>query len=505
MAAKKTTTDNGAPVDSYQAKYDPNSIGSTGLKQFGGYVVEEYLKELRGSKAATTYRQMADNDPTVGAILFVITTLIRNLEWNVQATDDSPEAEEAKEFVEQVMNDMSGSWSSLMSEVCSMFTYGFAPMEIIWKKRQGPDHPTGEGRSMYDDGKIGIRSIALRAQNTVTRWGIDEQDGSIDGMWQQPWSGAQVYIPIEKMLLFRTTDEKGNPEGRSILRTCYRPWFFMTRIEEIEAIGIERDLAGLPVVYVPGNLLSADASQDEKKTAEAFKKMVRQIKRDQQEGIVLPSTRDQSGNLLFDLKLLATGGSRQMNTTAVVDRYAKRIATAVMADFLFLGQAATGSFALSSDKTALFATAIGAFTKSIADVFNRHLLPRLWKLNGLDFEQMPSLVPGDIEKPDLVAVGEFISKMTAAGATMFPDRELENHLRKAAGLPPAPEAMEEGGLDPRMQEKIDQQAALAEANAELGLGPNGETPPADGAGDKPADGGAAADDGEDDDEAEVED
>jgi hypothetical protein len=429
--------------DGYSVKYDPNSIGSTGLKQFGGYVSEEFLKELRGSNAARVYREMSDNDPTIGAIIFVISNLIKNMEWSVQAVDDSPEAEEAKDFVEEVMHDMSNSWVSMISEVCSMFTYGFAPLEIIWKRRLGPEHPNGEGRSLYDDGKIGIRSLSLRAQNTIPRWEFDDADGSVLGMWQQPWSGGQVFIPIEKLLLFRTTDERGNPEGRSLLRTAYRPWYFKKRIEEIEAIGVERDLAGLPVAYVPGQYLDATADAQDKAVGAAFSKMVRSIKRDQQEGLVLPSTRDASGNLMFDIKLLSTAGSRQLNTTQIVDRYDKRIATSVMADFVFLGQGSVGSWALSSDKTALFATAIGAFTKLISDVFNRHLLPRLWKLNGLDFEYLPNVLPGDLEGADLTALGEFISKMTAAGAPMFPDTELENHLRKQAGLPPVPEDRDE--------------------------------------------------------------
>ena len=111
----------------------------------------------------------------------------------------------------------------------------------------------------------------------------------------------------------------------------------------------------------------------------------------------------------------------------------------MLADFIFLGQQAVGSFALSSDKTALFATAIGAFTGAIADVINRQLLPRLWALNGLDFEMMPSLSFADLEKPNLSELGTFLQSLTAAGAPMFPDRELENHLRNVAGLPPAPE------------------------------------------------------------------
>lgn len=420
--------------------YDPSSIGASGLRHIGGYVQEEFLPALRGTKAANVYREMADNDPVVGAILFAITMLIRQVEWTVQATDDSPEAEAAKEFVEEVLfEDMSVPFQTVIDEVCSMFTYGFAPMEIIWKKRIGPDAPNGAGRSNYDDGKIGIRTIALRAQNTITRWEIDPEDGSIDGVWQQPFTGPAVCIPISKMLLFRTTEQRQNPEGRSVLRNAYRPWLFKKRIEEIEGIGIERDLAGLPVAYVPGNFLSGEADVDERRVATAFKEMVKSIKRDRNEGVILPSTRDASGNLMFDLKLLSTGGSRTFDTSKVIDRYDRRIAMCTLADFIFLGQSAVGSFALSSDKTALFSTAIGAFTKSIAEVFNRHLIPRLWKLNGLDYEVAPKLVAGDLETPDLAGLGTFLSYLVGAGAQLFPDRELENHLRKLAGLPPAPE------------------------------------------------------------------
>ena len=424
-------------------KYDPTSLGTSGLRQYGGYVQEEFLRELKGLNGARVYREMADNDPIVGALLFAIQMLIRQVDWRVQAADDSPEAEDAKQFVEEVMHDMSTSWSAVISEICSMFVYGYAPMEIIWKKRVGSDENDGTRRSAYTDGKIGIRAIALRSQNTIFRWQIDPIDGSIDGVWQQPYDRAQVLIPIEKLLLFRTTEERQNPEGRSILRNAYRPWFLKKRIEEVEGVGIERDLAGLPIAYIPGSYLATGADAVDKRLAAEFKKLVTSVKRDTHEGILLPSDRDASGNLLFDIKLLSTGGSRQFDTTKVIDRYNRAIATSVLADFIFLGQGTTGSFALSSNKTEIFATAIGAFLNGIADVFNRHLLPRLWKLNGMEHEFMPCLVPGDLEKPDLGALGAFLQSLTSAGAMLFPDRELENHLREAAGLPLAPEESED--------------------------------------------------------------
>lgn len=419
-------------------RFDATSLGTTGLRQYGGYLAEEFLTQLRGWNGARVYREMADNDAIVGAVLFAVTRLVRQVEWRVQATDDSAEAEAAKAFVEEVMADMSTSWSSVIAEICSMFVYGFAPLEIIWKRRGGMDAADAARRSAYSDGKIGIRALSLRAQNTVLRWDIDTDDGSIDGLWQQPWSGPMAYIPIEKLLLFRTTEEKNNPEGRSLLRSAYRSWWNKKRIEEIEGIGIERDLAGLPVARIPGEYFDPSMSQYAPQL-EAWKRLVTQIRRDQQEGVLIPSDTDANGKPLFDLQLLSTGGTRSFDTTQVIDRYSRAIASSVLADFIFLGQGATGSFALSSDKTELFATAIGAYTKAIAETFSRHLLPRLWALNGMDYAVMPTIVPGDLERADLAKLGDFLAKLTAAGAQLFPDRELENHLRQEAGLPLAPE------------------------------------------------------------------
>ncbi|HEY6965868.1 MAG TPA: hypothetical protein VI229_00240 [Burkholderiales bacterium] len=431
-----------SPTDTKKLKFDPAVIGDTGLRQYGGIVVEEFLKELLGVKGARVYREMADNDPIVGAVLFAITMLIRQCKFTVQAKDDSTEAEDAKTFVEECLDDMSQPFSASIAEICSMFVYGYAPMEIIWKRRIGPEESDGARRSRFTDGKIGIRALSLRGQSSLLKWEINQEDGSIDGMWQQPIAKPSVLIPIIKLVLFRTTEEKNNPEGRSILRNAYRPWYFKKRIEEIEGVGVERDLAGLPVVSIPGDYMAPDADENDKKVLAAWQRMVTQIRRDQQEGVVIPSDRDASGNRMFELELLSTGGARAFDTTKIVDRYNRAIATSVLADFIFLGQSSVGSFALSSDKTALFAAAVGAFTANISETLNRHLLPRLWRLNGLDDATMPSIHAEDLEHANIAEVGQFLTALTGAGAMLFPDRELENALRDMAGLPPAPEDSE---------------------------------------------------------------
>lgn len=450
-------------------KFQPEEMGVTGLSHTGGYITEEFLEQLKGRKGTKVYRQMADNDPIVGAVLFAILMLIRQVKWTLQPADDTDKAQEMADLVAGMLfEDMEGTWEDALTEMLTMLQFGYAPMEIVLKRRKGRDSRDPTTRSNFDDGYFGVRKMALRAQETVERWEIAE-NGDILGLWQQPETGPQVYIPIDRFLLFRTQSVKNNPEGRSILRNAYRPWFFKSRMEEIEGIGVERDLAGLPVVRAPGALFKHDAGPEEKRTLRSYKEMARNIKRDKNEGLVIPNTRDDKGNYLFDVSLLSSGGTRQFNTTEIIDRYDKRIAMTVLADFIFLGQSSAGSFALSSDKTALFSTAIGGFLKQIAAPLNNRLIPELWRRNGFSYDLMPTLTHGDVETVDLDQLCKLIDTMAGAGATVFPDRELENVLRERGGLPQAPEDSDADSVerDKRLYGEGDDKTKAAAAAAKV--------------------------------------
>lgn len=296
---------------------DLTELGSTGLRRSGGTVYEEFLVNLRGIRGAKTYREMADNDPTIGSMLFAIEKVITRLEWRVDPyTDGSEDGEitsedkEVAAFVESCLNDMSDSWDSTLSQMLSMLVFGYSYHEIVYKVRGG-DVRDPQKNSKYNDNRIGWRKMPIRAQETLFRWVMDD-DGGIQGLIQvDPSTGGTHMIPIEKALLFRTTTQKNNPEGRSILRNAYRPWFFKRRIEEIEAIGIERDLAGLPVAYVPPEFLSSTATAEQASVLASIQNIVTSIKRNEQEGIVMPSMYDDQGHKVFDLVLLSSGGSRQ--------------------------------------------------------------------------------------------------------------------------------------------------------------------------------------------------
>ena len=401
--------------------------GRTGLFRFNtGWIYEEFLNELRGRKGIEVYKEMSENDDVIGAILFATEMLMRQSEWSIQEASPSQIDLDAAEFVRSCMDDMEETWSDFISEVLSFLTYGWSYHEIVYKRRMG-NTKNPETKSKYTDGLIGWRKLPIRSQDTLWEWKYDDKDNLIGMVQSAPPTYEQIFIPIEKALHFKTKSRKGNPEGRSILRNSYRNWYFKRRIQEIEGIGIERDLAGLPVLEAPEGVdIWSDEYKDDLAKAESI---VRSVRRDEREGIVL-------GNG-WKFTLTSTGGRRQFDTNQIIERYDTRMAMTVLADFVLLGHQNVGSFALSSDKTELFGVAMGAFLDLICEAFNNQAIPRLIDINGDHFKGItdyPQLVHGDIEQQDLGQLGDFVSKMVGIGA-ITPDEPMEDYLRMAADLP----------------------------------------------------------------------
>ena len=421
-------------------------IGVTGLHRFGGHVHEEFLRELQGPRGMKIYKEMSSNDAVIGGVLFAFEYLARQVSWRVAPSSEDPKDKEVAEFVWGALNDMSFTWIDTLAEIFSMLSFGWSWFEIVFKRRQGANPDPGK-RSKFDDNRIGWRKWSIRSQDSLFQWVFDE-DGGIQAMVQVAAPDFKVRtIPIGKSLLFRTSTHKNNPEGFSMLRRAYRSWFFKKRIQEIEGIGIERDLAGLPQIIPPEGYDLFNPNDPQAVTMlNRAERLVRNIRRDEQEGIVLPHG--------WEIKLLSTGGRRQFDTNAIVGRYDSRIAMSVLADFILLGHEKVGSFALSDSKTHLFAVALGSFLDSVVDVINTHAIPQLLRFNGENVEFPPELVHGDIEDADLTAIGDFVTKVTQAGIDLSDD-EMVRHLRDVANFPARSEEAEEG-------RRIEEEGALEE-------------------------------------------
>lgn len=411
-----------------------NEIGRTGLKRYtmAGGIYEEFLTELRGSKGVEVYKEMSENDDVIGAILFAIEMMMRQVYFTIEPGGDSKKDEEAAEFVQQCLDDMQVTWSDTLSDILTFLQYGWSYHEIVYKVRRG-NNKDRRLHSKYDDGLIGWRKLPIRSQDTLFEWRYDEDDELLGMVQMAPPTYEQIFIPLDKALLFRTKSRKDSPEGRSILRNAYRSWHFKKRMQEIEGIGVERNLAGFPVLKAPEGLeelWNPDDPEMVRMLAQA-EAIVTNIKVDKKMGVVLPPG--------WELTMASTGGAGKsaVDTNMIIERYDSRIASTVMADFILLGHQNVGSFALADNKTNMFSVAMGSFLDTICDVFNNQAIPKLINMNADHFKgitEYPKMIHSDIEGPDLPALSTFVKDMVGVGV-LTPDESIEDYLRRTANLP----------------------------------------------------------------------
>lgn len=443
-------------------------LGQSGLKRSYGYVYEELLPQLQGRRAVNVYQEMSQNSSVIGAVLFAIDMFMRKVAWRIEAASDSDADQKKAEYVASCKDDMGHSWPDFISEINTMLVFGWSWFEIVYKQRFNDETDEfGTATSKFNDGMIGWKKFMPISQDSWWRWDFDPESGETIGMWQRPAPDySERYLPIGKSLHFRTTSRKDNPEGASILRTAYRSWYFLKRIEEIEAVGVERDLAGIPIATVPAEMLGENASTDDKAMVQSIIQLVQNVRRDEQEGIVWPQAYDQAGNELYTFKLLTSGGSRQFPTDTIISRYESRIAMTALADFLLLGNDSTnnGSYALATSKSSMFQSALETWLNSIENVINDRAIPLLFRQNGINSGPYPKFRHDIVQKPTLPDLATLVSSMAGAGAQLFPDIELENHLREYAELPirepnPKNEALEEKIINQQLDTMLASSAA----------------------------------------------
>ena len=431
---------------------DLRELGSTGLKRQGGVVYEEYLPELTGSRWLRIVRQMQD-EAVVAAMLFAVEMQTRQVTWQVKPANESKSAQKWADFVSGCVDDMSSTWDDVLSEILTMLPYGYSLMEIVYKQRNG-ESMNGMPESKFDDGLLGWRKWSPRAQETIDEWEFDDK-GGIKGAWQQDtYAGdsTSVFLPIEKLLLFRTTSKKNNPEGRSVLRSAYRPYYFSHQLSNSQAIMYER-LNGIPIGRVPAQVMSSTATAAQQAIFSDMKDIVVNLRIDEQAGVVLPSDRDEHGEYRYDISLIRADASGGYDIEASIARYQLGILMSMMADFILIGHGSVGSFALANTKTDMFWTAVDAWLDSMAEVINRYAISKLMKLNGVKQPLWPTLVHGSVERIDLDVLGQYVVRLASSGVDFSNNDEVQAYLMQQANMPFSMTNSSTSGLQPSVIKK----------------------------------------------------
>jgi len=278
---------------------------------------------------------------------------------------------------------------------------------------------------MMKDGKAVWKKLGHRAQGSLEHWELKD-NGEILGMWQRSEPDMKlVYIPLRKSILFKTEDRSGSPEGRSILRNAYRAWYFKKNFEEIEGIGIERDLVGIPVLEMPEGMKPDEEDTDTAAAIKWAKDILTNIRQDEQAGVLVPHG--------WGFKLVSSPGTKQIDVSKTIDRLSREIAISVLAQFIMLGMERTGSYALSKALIDLFFVSLEGFANYIATTFNRQAVSTLFGLNGMIDRPLPYIVHTPVRREALKDLASFLGSLEPIGAITV-DEDLKNYLRSYAKL-----------------------------------------------------------------------
>jgi len=423
--------------------------GYNGLNVFGGISQDEIKRELVFPTSINTFKKMAMHS-AVAAPLTLFDTQLGKIDWKVQPPDNPTKKEQTQtQFIRDCMNDMEHSFSDFVRDAASANMFGFSVHEKVFRYR------TKDEGSMFTDGKIAWRKLPIRNQETIHRFlfssdgndliGVEQAFPTSDpyGRYTNRTDNPRLSLGVDgKAMLFRVGKHRGDPCGKSPLRDAYTAWQFLSAIESIEGEGVNRDLKGLPILKIPPQYMSADATPEQKAIYENYKNALRNLSTGQQSGMIIPMAWDsESKQSLFSLELLNSAGAKSFDTTKIKEYYKNAIYTALSSDILVMGQSSTGSFALGAIKNSLVGAYMENMVKNLLQVINDELIKQTYRLNGWDETRMCSMYADNLESEDTEALSKLVQR-TASVSCLEVDRPVLNRIRRAMGVDELPDDLE---------------------------------------------------------------
>lgn len=412
-------------------------MGVPGYTVTGGYILPTEVDRLLSRRELyRLYEQNLVNVTIIGTAVRYILELIGDAEWNFKPADESDEAKAIADFVEDALGDMETSFARVMRGAAGYKLYGFSLHEWILKGRE--------------DGKVGFANIERRPQVTIERWDIDTVSGRPRGVYQRnPNNGAELYLPMQKLLYVHDDVLSDNPEGLGLYRHTVRTAAGIARFEDLEHWGFETDLRGVPVGRAPYahlDQLVEDGAISEAERANAIAAITNFITnhiRGPNTGVVLDSstyrTTDEKGavssSLMWDVELLKAEGSSHAQIDMAIKRKTQELARLFGVEHLLLGSDGAGSLALATQSTKRLHGMVNSTLKELREVTAKQLIPVLMKWNNIPRALWPKPQPEEIAYRTIEEVTGALANMATAGVPLMPGDPAVDAVRDMMGLP----------------------------------------------------------------------
>lgn len=345
---------------------------------------------------------------------------------------ESQESKDAAKFIEYCLKNMENQTLRQFALSAATFNeYGFSVIEKVYTQVK-----TGEYTGRYK-----IKNLAFRPQASLSRsnpfiYGGDANE--IIGVKQSiiafqnitnPTMAAirsvlnatnDIELPINKLMIMTTGGTSANGMGVSPLVGCYRAWREKILIENLEVIGVTKDLGGVIELKIPSQILNKAAMDPSSPEAEMVKGLMTDAANahaGDQTFFVLPSDqKDNAAQYSMTLKGIEGVGKQYSTSTLISDRK-KSILDRFGAGFLNVGNEAQGSYNLSESKQTIHSHYVQRDIEIILEAVNENLVPQLLALNNIRLSEaeMPTVRSGLISDVNMEEFSKAVQRMGSVG------------------------------------------------------------------------------------------
>lgn len=401
------------------------ALGKSGTNITAGIItLEEYNRKLVGKLAIKQYDIMRRSGSAIRSVLQVVKLPLLAANWNVMAAQIDPDDKDVKgkidianykaRFVKRELMERNVNFMILLKDLLSGLEFGFDVEEKTYELTEF------EGQT-----RIGVAKIDKRKQTTIFNWAL--QDGKTPGVTQfLPDATGNVYIPMDKLIVFTHDKEGDNYEGISMLRYVYKDWDIADKLTIVNAIAIEKMAIGVPVIKEEPNQTASPTDITE------AKELMRNFRGNEEGFLYLPST---LGVAMLDLKANST-----KEVIPTLQYHDRRISQSILAQFMEIGgKSGSGSQALAKDLTSLFMKSEFALANLIISTLQEQFVKQICDFNWANMsEGYPTVTVSNLADDDVVAITTAVAALVTAGA-LTPEATMEDNLREILGQPKLPD------------------------------------------------------------------
>lgn len=384
-----------------------------GYSQIGsdiGYqsrLTADYAEAWQLPKRWETIQKMA-SDPAVFSALAAMTYPILAATFSVEPADESPDARMYADFVEEALQTMTVDLTRHRQEVLGFVGEGCRIFETIYERRE--------------DGKWWLRKLAVRPNNTIREFMVD-QTGGPTGILQNAvvtgnpdTSKPETMLEMDRLLAFTYLGDGPSLLGRPATRAMYRPWWLIDNVSRIGALAFERHGVGVPYAKYLG--------QDDNEASRIDETLM---------GLHAGEyAYFRYGEDVEEWGFKTAGGTP--DTVGFMEYQRRDLFLAVLAQFLTLESGGIGGGALSADQSSFFMLTVRGIAEMIEGYYNRYLIPKMVGYNwSPDKDTLPRIKHGHIDQRSLADWVAAVLGLQQAKIAL-PQQALEEEALRLLGL-----------------------------------------------------------------------